>query len=153
MKESEKFKYLVAICVFAVLILIVWSLAVTYFIQEKSCTTNPETFCYDDWKCYEKDGENMGKEYNASKKYYLNGACQHITEETLMKFEYIPYGGKDFIIGQPGAERNVWDPKCQDDEKYESCDFYKVGDIYWKACHGTDDSKYCTTKDGKCSDL
>ena len=148
MKESEKFGWVLTICIIAVLILIVYTLAAVYYVQEQKCLIDTNTYCYDNWKCYDID---KGDELNVSKKFYLNGACSLITQETINNFPYTNILGED-KTGNPGQEINVWDPNpdCQSNPSETTCAKYQVNDIYWKACHGTLGSEYCTTDEGKC---
>lgn len=149
MKESDRFTYVIAICTLSVLILIVYSLAVTYYISERNCELDTDTYCYTDWKCYDV---NTGQEVNMSKKYYLNGACNAITEQTINNFPYTNIDGIE-KIGNPGQEKNVWDPICKNDPTDTNCPNYQIGGIYWKACHGILGTEYCTTDTGKCNNL
>src|SRR5688572_12849690 len=82
--------------------------------------------------------------------YYLNSACDILTEATLIDFPYYKFQG-EYKLGHPGQEINVWDTtqQCIDAPGTAACN-YKVGGVYWKAFHGTTASAYCTTDEGKC---
>lgn len=149
MKESEQFTYIIWICVATVLILIFYSLAATYYVSARLCAVDTDTYCFLDWKCYDV---STGEELNMAEKYYLNGACDPITEQTLHKFPYTNIDGI-FKTGDPGNEKNVWADSCKNDKSDVNCPNYVVGTIYWKACHGIRGTPYCTSDTGKCNDF
>ncbi len=155
-KNSTQFWIFFGFMILVLLIPIIYTFAVMYYIRENKCFNNTlAPWCFDDWKCY----NDFGEEVNMSErvllgKYGTSVACTPLTDgspgpdgqptpDSLHSFPYINTAGSE-VVGNPSQEKNIWDPVCANDTSKMSCGNYTLGDVYWKACHGAPGTPYYT---------
>jgi len=147
-KDDEKMKFWLFFCIafLALFVVIIYSLAVFYMIRSNKCIHNPAPWCYTDWKCLAEDGSEINmSDLTLFGKYGTIAMCQPITAANLHNFPYMDSDGVE-RVGDPGNEVNIWakgspGTNCTP----EICTTkYTIGDVYWKACHGSDQSPYYT---------
>jgi hypothetical protein len=133
-------------CILILLIIGCVSGAAIYQEQANKCAKSPSPWCYKDWMCLSPNGappRNMSEAALFGAGGVIT-ACAPIDEKTIIDFVYSAAPNNNIVTGHPGLEKNIWDNSCLTDTTHESCPFYTVGDIYWRACHGASSSPYYT---------
>ena len=158
MKDSTiRFWYFFWLIIISLLVVLVFSLAVIYFIAENKCFGTPSSWCYTDWLCLNEKGEEVNmSELSTVGQYSIPTLCAPLTDGTLSangvqtinnftSFPYIDANGNK-VVGNPSQEKNIWSPDCANDASKESCPKFMLGDIYFFACRGSKDSPYYNPK-------
>lgn len=127
-------------------ILICYAISVEY--QYANIAAYPVPLCYNDWLCKNVVNGTV-TEVNMSQKtiFSQNSTVQlalPLSETNICNFTFVNQDGNT-VTENPGTYLNTWAnvDGCNEENNYEGCPYYQVGDIYWRALwNGIEGSKY-----------
>lgn len=130
------------IMIIITIILLMYAISMQY--QLSLLLSYPVPQCYNDWLCQQNINGKI-VEINMAKNTIFNtnsieSICMPLTTENICNFTYTNQDGET-ITEKPGTYINTWADVsgCDSSNNYEGCPFYKIGDIYWRACYNNID--------------
>lgn len=128
------------ICLWIVIILtfILICYAISLEYQYASIAAYPVPLVYNDWLCKQVINGTVTEVNMASNTLFNNNSIFQntlpLTSDNICNFTYVNQDGIN-ITEQPGIYLNTWADLdgCNEENNYEGCPFYSIGDIYWRA--------------------
>lgn len=96
--------------------------------------------CHNDWLCKQVINNEIVEVNMANKTLFSENSiqrnCMPLNSSNIHSITYINQLG-ELVTENPSLQINTWSPNCDcsSENNYKNCPFYKIGDIYWRACY------------------
>lgn len=123
------------IIIILTLILICYAISLEY--RYATIASYPIPIAYNDWLCKNVVNGVVTEVNMSSKTLFSDNATLQatlpLTSNNICNFTYVNQDGIT-VTEKPGTYLNTWADVdgCNESNNYESCPFYKIGDIYWR---------------------
>lgn len=126
------------IIIILTLLLIMYAAALNY--QYNYLINYPVKRCHNDWLCKKVINDEIVEVNMTDKTLYSSSSVEKnftpLNPFTINSFTYVNQNG-ELVTENPSKHINTWSTNlnCSSNDNYKYCPFYKIGDIYWRACY------------------